>query len=132
MANFPFAGFQIPSADPPYPIHIMKDNIILLSTDNCGTVFTVYGDKQAAAIACVEYFYKCLQSYILKEEEIYIQRIGPIDIFHQNKTILAVKPHYITKQEYIEHTPEDRPEVLEMIDLIRSSAKSMMKMKVFW
>jgi hypothetical protein len=124
MANIPGMTTGLPSADPPYPVRVGGHDG-RIETDNCGVKFEVIGNKYIAAAALLE-----LGMYeggrVINQDD-YKWREGAFNFIFKGHKIVDVAPYYDFVDPYFELSPEKRPEVLEMIDLM----KSILKMKAF-
>lgn len=127
MANFPFANYTIPSADPPYPVTIRRNGAIVIETDNCGIAFTVIGDKHSAAVGLLQHAMDNVAR--VSSPASFNHREGAFDFIVKDKKIVDCE-HYFTERIFGPSCPslvEKRNEVFEIIGII----KSLLKMKVF-
>lgn len=127
MANFPFANYTIPSADPPYPVTITRNGEVVLKTDNCGIAFELVGDKHSAAVGLLE---RALNDVARVSSPLsFNHREGAFDFVVKDKKIIDCQ-HYFTERIFGPTCPslvEKRSEVFEIVEIIQS----LLKMKVF-
>lgn len=127
MANFPFANYTLPSADPPYPVSIRRHGEVVIKTDNCGISFTVIGDKYFAASGLLEAALNDVARIISPNS--FKHRVGAFNFIVKDKRIVDCE-EYFSKEIFgstCSDLVEKRPEVFEMIEII----KSLLKLKVF-
>jgi hypothetical protein len=131
MMNIPGIGsWRFPSADPPYPVTIGgADGRI--ETDDCGKKFEVFGDKHAAAKALLERGLDECQRIIAPPGCRTKHREGAFNFILEERNgayrVVDIAPHYDFTVEGIDFSPEKRPEVLEMIEIV----KKMLEMRAF-
>src|SRR5574338_108513 len=125
MANLPFNKYSIPWADPPISVRLYKKDELLLETDDCGVKFNIVGDVHSVAMACIE---RAIDRIKDVSNNNFRHRDGAIRFIVENRQIIRAEPEFQERIPHAKHMPEDRPEVLELIEVINKSLQSMMKM----
>lgn len=120
MADIPGYGhWMIPSADSPYPV-VIGDSEGCIKTDNCGQDFEVIGNKYHAATALLDHVWDAMKQISRPHDHPLRQyREGVFNFIFENRKIVDVKPYFDFTEPYIDFSPEKRPEVLEMIGLVK-------------
>jgi hypothetical protein len=77
-------------------------------TDNMGGTFSVIGDKHRAALAMLESAMKPI------EVEAKVEQIGPVEFLLKEKKVIDIRSKYFG---------EERPEVIETIEIMKSALK---------
>ncbi len=124
----------IVKADTPYIFDIWEDHWggnIAIKLDYHGLTFQVIGDKYKAAIAYLKDATEQHRSFkdipTFKHAKPYTTK-GPINFYFVNDKISKIEPSLQKKIHNLSFTPENRPEVFEMIKIMNS----VLKMKAFW